>query len=84
MQLPPQSALIKIGIAIVIFILAGTVRSFSFIGIIGAVLSVWGTIEWAKAKGLSPWFGLLGFFCVPFGWIAMLFIPNKGTSTTPV
>ncbi len=80
--MPPQSALTKIVIAIVLSIVAWFLNPWGLVGIAAIVLSVLGSVEWAKAKGLSPWFGLLGFFWI-IGYIILFFIPGRATSGFP-
>ena len=78
--MPPQSAIVKIVISIVLGIVAGVLRinPLMLVSLAATVFSILGVIDWAKAKGLSPWFGALGLLGF-IGWIIMFFIPSKST-----
>ena len=73
---------IGVGIGIVLQI-AGKVLSndgMAGIGVIllfaGGLIFIWGCGQYAKAKGYSPWFGLLGLLSI-LGLIALVFFPDK-------
>ena len=50
---------------------------FSMLIIItGSVLFIWGCTQYAKGKGYSAWFGLLGLISF-FGLIILALLPDK-------
>ena len=80
MNAPPNSALPKLGLALILIIVAYLFNPFGLVSLAALVLSVLGCIDWAKAKGLTPWWGAIGLLTV-IGWIIMYFVP--GPSTAP-
>lgn len=42
----------------------------------GAIMFIWGCGQYARAKGFSPWFGLLGLLSI-LGLIALVFFPDR-------
>jgi hypothetical protein len=73
---------IGVGIGIVLQI-AGKVLSmdgmlgFGFMLMLaGAITFIWGCGQYAKAKGYSPWFGLLGLLSI-VGLIVLVLFPDK-------
>ncbi len=48
----------------------------SLLMLAGFVFFIWGCSQYAKGKGYSPWFGLLGLLSI-FGLIALVFFPDK-------
>ena len=80
--MPPQNAMAKLGIALVLWIVAWVINPFGLVGLAGTIFSVLGCIDWAKSKGLSPWFGALGLLTI-LGWVIMFVIPSRATLTSP-
>ena len=80
--MPPQTAIVKIVISIVLSLVAGIIHfnPFGLVSIAAVVFSILGCIDWAKAKGLSPWWGAIGLLGL-IGWIIMFFVPSKAGST---
>ncbi|RYG29491.1 hypothetical protein EON81_26620 [bacterium] len=78
--MPPQSAIVKIVLSIVLSIVAGVIHlnPFGLVSLAALVLSVLACIDWAKAKGLSPWWGAIGLLGL-IGWIVMFFVPGRST-----
>jgi hypothetical protein len=42
----------------------------------GGLIFIWGCGQYARAKGYSPWFGLLGLLSI-VGLILLVFFPDK-------
>ncbi|RYG29461.1 hypothetical protein EON81_26675 [bacterium] len=55
---------------------------FGLLTLVAVVLSVLGCIEWAKAKGLSAWWGAIGLITW-IGWIILYFVPGRAASGFP-
>jgi hypothetical protein len=73
---------IGVGIGIVLQIVGKVLSNDGMVGIgfvvllAGAIVFIWGCGQYAKAKGYSPWFGLLGLLSI-LGLIALVFFPDK-------
>jgi len=79
---PKRNTNIGVGIGIVLQI-AGRVLSNdgmngigSIVILAGFVLFIWGCGQYAKGKGYSPWFGLLGLLSI-VGLIVLVFFKDK-------
>lgn len=75
--------MMKIGISIVLWLVAFVINPWGLVGLAATVFSVLGCIDWAKAKGLSPWWGAIGILGL-IGWIVMFFIPSKATMNSNI
>ena len=49
---------------------------WSVIILCGAALFIWGCVNYARWKGRSGWFGLLGYFWI-FGLLGLVFLSNR-------
>ena len=73
---------IGVGIGIVLQIVGRVLSNDGMVGIgfivllAGVIVFIWGCGQYAKAKGYSPWFGLLGLLSI-LGLIALVFFPDK-------
>ncbi len=79
MNTPPQSALIKLAISLVLLGVRFVIDPFGLLSLVAVILSVIGCIEWAKAKGLSPWWGAIGLITW-IGWIILYFVPGRASA----
>ena len=79
MNMPPQSVLTKLVVSLVIGLVAIVLPLWGLTGLVSTIISIVACIEWAKIKGLSPWWGAIGILGI-IGWIIMLFVPNGATA----
>ncbi|MGI0134172.1 MAG: hypothetical protein ACREBW_04360 [Candidatus Micrarchaeaceae archaeon] len=62
------------------FLLDPTSRAQAVLGaviiLVGFVMFIWGCVQYAKGKGHSGWFGLLGLVSI-FGLLVLVFLPDR-------
>jgi hypothetical protein len=79
---PKRNTNIGVGLGIVLQIVGRILSNdgmngIGFIAILaGFVLFIWGCGQYAKGKGYSPWFGLLGLLSI-LGLIVLVFFKDK-------
>ncbi|MGA3156608.1 MAG: hypothetical protein ABSE43_03465 [Steroidobacteraceae bacterium] len=74
---------IGIGFVLVLFGRYLMLTQPNFIGVLGSVTAlvgvgffVWGSSQYAKGKGHSPYWGILGLFYI-LGFIVLFFLPDR-------
>jgi hypothetical protein len=55
---------------------SGLVEIGEILAIFGFVPLIWGCVQYAKGKGLSPYFGALGLFWI-VGLVVLVLLPDK-------
>ena len=55
---------------------SGIVEIGEILAIFGFVPLIWGCVQYAKGKGLSPYFGALGLFWI-VGLVVLVLLPDK-------
>lgn len=84
MNMPPQSAIMKIVVSIILFVVAGVIHlnPYGLVYVAAVVASILACLDWAKAKGLSPWWAAIGLLTW-IGWIILYFVPGRSAAGAP-